>query len=326
MFATVEEVKSLLSTGKSLVLAGDEKLLSALPAGRWIGGTIPYFMTASGGQTSRDRIFVQTVPAVAKSCHISVYDANSIARIGEDSPDRGYTILIVPAFTPLHQQYALNAPSYRDLFLKVVAGWVSGVHLDDLGKRAPRVFDGNTGIALADRAVAMHVELPAPQRAHLEIVNIFEPGDGDEIRFPTTGFQAADCTVNGERRNFREYFLARKLDSRLPLVADLYGTKVNVSIQVLEAASGLVRFYAPVFADVPYKLARPVGSYPQRFISAIPEQKLEPAFSCNCVLNYVYGELEGRQAGQLLGPMTFGEIAFQLLNQTLVYVTIGATG
>ena len=44
------------------------------------------------------------------------------------------------------------------------------------------------------------------------------------------------------------------------------------------------------------------------------------------MLNYVYGELENKHTGSLTGPMTFGEIAFQLLNQTLVYVTLGEVG
>jgi hypothetical protein len=40
------------------------------------------------------------------------------------------------------------------------------------------------------------------------------------------------------------------------------------------------------------------------------------------VLNYLHGSLEGRRTGALQGPMTFGEIAYQLLNQTLVQINI----
>jgi hypothetical protein len=46
------------------------------------------------------------------------------------------------------------------------------------------------------------------------------------------------------------------------------------------------------------------------------------ALSCNCVLNYVHSSLEGRSPGGIVGPITFGEIAYQLLNQTMVYLTI----
>ncbi len=41
------------------------------------------------------------------------------------------------------------------------------------------------------------------------------------------------------------------------------------------------------------------------------------------MLNYLYGELEGRRTGAVVGPMTYGEIGYQLLNQTLVYIEVG---
>jgi hypothetical protein len=39
---TVNEVKEMINAGKALVLAGEGHLLRQLPAGNWIGGTIPY--------------------------------------------------------------------------------------------------------------------------------------------------------------------------------------------------------------------------------------------------------------------------------------------
>ena len=48
----------------------------------------------------------------------------------------------------------------------------------------------------------------------------------------------------------------------------------------------------------------------------------EPVFACNCILNYLYGKLEGKKTGHLTGPFTFGEIAHQLLNQTLVRLCV----
>jgi len=33
-------------------------------------------------------------------------------------------------------------------------------------------------------------------------------------------------------------------------------------------------------------------------------------FICNCILNYLYGELEGKRTGSFSGPITFREIAF----------------
>jgi hypothetical protein len=44
--------------------------------------------------------------------------------------------------------------------------------------------------------------------------------------------------------------------------------------------------------------------------------------SCNCILNFLCGELEGKDLGAFYGPITLGEIAYQLLTQTLVYLQI----
>ena len=40
------------------------------------------------------------------------------------------------------------------------------------------------------------------------------------------------------------------------------------------------------------------------------------------MLNYLYAELEGKKTGSIVGPITFGEIAYVLLNQTLVHLLI----
>ena len=325
MIATLDQVKALLARGKTLVLAGDEELLRAVPRGSWIGGTIPYFMTREGGLTSRDVIDVEEIPGFARARSAVVYDERRIGRIGVDAPDNGYTIVILPAFSAIHQRYAVEAPTFKDIFLKTVAGWISGVHLDDLGRKTPKTFNGLTGAVMADRGVAPHVDLPASYRAQIGIVNIFEPGAGDEIRFPATTFDVRDCIIDGEPQSFYDYFVARGLDTRLPLVASSCGATINVSIQSLHADTGTVKLYAPVFEGVSYRFARPVDNYPQRFAQAIPSDVADPIFTCNCVLNYVYGELENKHTGTLTGPMTFGEIAFQLLNQTLVHVTVART-
>jgi hypothetical protein len=113
------------------------------------------------------------------------------------------------------------------------------------------------------------------------------------------------------------------LDTRLPLVADYHGASVNVSFQAVDADRREVRFFAPVFAGVPYRHARPVPDYVDAFASALPSGIPERiALSCNCVLNYVHSSLEGRSTGDVVGPITFGEIAYQLLNQTMVYLAV----
>ena len=112
------------------------------------------------------------------------------------------------------------------------------------------------------------------------------------------------------------------IDPRLPLTANYNGTIVNVSVQNIDDPAGVVKLYAPVFAGVDYKFARPVPDYLAAFNAALPADKRAAIFSCNCILNYLYAGLEGKRTGTAQGPITFGEIAHQLLNQTLVRLLI----
>ncbi|HYW83879.1 MAG TPA: hypothetical protein VFB30_11520, partial [Spirochaetia bacterium] len=122
---------------------------------------------------------------------------------------------------------------------------------------------------------------------------------------------------------FAEYLSEKNTDTRLPLVADYSGAMINTSFQEVDKTCGKVSFYAPVFSGVEYKVAAPVADYVTAFERQLPRAAAETiTFSCNCILNYLYSNLEGKRTGSVTGPITFGEIAYQLLNQTLAYVKI----
>ena len=312
-----------IRAGKVLWIGGDESLLKELPHGKWIGGTIPYFVAQDGGEASREKVFCsQLPPGLATGIQVEFYDVDSISRIARDAPDNGFSILLIPANSDVHLDYARHAPGYQDMFLKPIAGWVTGVHLDDLGTIKPRVFNGQTGQSSSDMAVVMHVTLPTTKVATIGIVNTFKQGKDDALEFPGTGFTATTCLVNGVERNFAEYVVQKGVDQRLPLVADYSGTMINVGIQKLDTDRKEVSFYAPVFKGVQYRFAEPIDDYVDAFRKAIPTLAHPVVFSCNCVLNYLYSELAGKHTAHLTGPMTFGEIAYQLLNQTMVYLVI----
>jgi hypothetical protein len=321
---SVEETIQAIESGSVLWLAGDEKLLEKLPKGRWVGATIPYFMSAEeGGVTSQEKIFVhQMTPKVAQKLQIKTYTTGTIQNIAKDAPENGFTILLLPALTDIHLHYAQNAPEYEDMFVKPIAGWVAGVHLDDLGNTSPRVFNGGNGKSYTEEAVVMHVTLPPNRMANIGIVNIQDQGDGDTLEFSQTGFVAENVLVNGVEQNFAKYLAENKVDTKLPLVADYAGAMLNVSFQEVNEEYGTVSFFAPVFTGIEYKLAKPVSDYVGDFLKALPEDADKVVFSCNCLLNYLYSDLEGKKLPSMTGPMTFGEIAYQLLNQTLVYLTI----
>ncbi len=308
--------------GQRLFLAAEESLLRALPRGQWIGGTIPYFMAETGGLTSREVIYATQVPPEVTACALVVHDVATLPSLCTEAPENGFTFLILPATSQVHLRYAQDAPNFEGMYMKPIIGWISGVHLEDLGKVSPKVVNGETGEVFEDRAVAMHCTLPPGYQAQIGIVNLFEPGDGDTLTFEEAGFAATTCRVNGEARNLAEYLTSKGVDTKLPLVADFSGVMVNVSFQAVNAEEGKVLFYAPVFTGMDYKVARPVEDYVTAFQRALPAH-ISASFSCNCILNYLYSSLEGKVTEGMAGPITFGEIAYQLLNQTLVYLTIG---
>ena len=322
---TVDEAKEAIARGRVLLLAGDEAVLRSLPNGAWVGGTIPYFMSNKyGGLASRELIFATDITEVATGWELQRYDAETVAQVYVNAPENGFSFILIPASCPTHLSFALNAPNYEQFGVRPLVGWIAGVHLEDLGKVTPKAINGKTGEVIEDGALVMAITLPAGKAASLGIVNLFEQGDGDTLTFPETGFSAREVFVNGKRTNFAQYLTEKQLDTKLPLVADYYGALVNISFQGVDAAQGVVNFYAPVFSGIRYKHAKPVTDYVADFKNKLAQDcsldDTRLVFSCNCILNYLYSELEGKKTEPFVGPITFGEIAYQLLNQTLVYV------
>jgi len=253
---------------------------------------------------------------------IQWYDENNFPEIVADSPENGFSIIIIPATSTVHIKYAKEAPKYENLFYKQIIGWISGVLLEELDKKSPKVMNGQTGEMSDQKAIVLHATLPDQKIASIGIINIFKQGSGDTITFEGSGFEVKSCFINGQKFNFADYLIQNKTDLKLPLVANYQGAMVNVSFQRIDEENQIVYLYAPVFKDTEYKLAASVGNYVESFKSKLPSDLTDPNFSCNCILNYLYSELEGKKTGNIVGPITFGEIAFQLLNQTLVYLTI----
>jgi hypothetical protein len=321
---TVQAAIELVKSGAALSLAGPESALDQLPAGNWIGGTIPYFMISSGGVVVNEgKVFVTNLTGLG-AVSVASYGPDDLAGIAANAPDNGFSVAIIPAGSLSHTRFAAEAANYEDAFLKPTVGWISGVHLSQLGTVKPKVYDGRTATKYEDRAVVAYVKLPEDKLASLEIVNLFEPGDGDVLHFSQTSFEVDSCEVNGVKTNFAEYIRQHGFENgTLPLVGDFSGAHINVSLQNVGPAGGKVALYAPVFPGVDYKFAKPVGDYAAAFrqrLSGVDSDGV--AMSCNCILNFLFGELEGKAIGGVEGPITFGEIAYQLLNQTMVMVRL----
>jgi len=314
----------MITAGDVLLLAGSTDALSKLPKGKWIGGSIPYFMAENGGVFDETKIFVTKLPDSYTGATITGYTRDSLKNVYSDAPANGFSVIIVPAGSDTHYAFALESSTYPNFASRPLVGWVSGVAVASIGVEKPTVFLGDGAKPATEGAVVMHVRLPADKYADINIINNFATGPGDVIRFASAGFSAKEAIVNGITVKLAEYVKAKSIDTRLPLVADYGGSMVNTSFQSVDDETGDVRFFAPVFADIDYIVAGQLEQdYVTGFDNALKEIDVEDIFfSCNCILNYRYSNLENRRTGGVTGPITFGEVAYHLMNQTMVYLTI----
>jgi hypothetical protein len=319
---SLAEASARITAGDIMTVAGSADLLAALPKGNWIGGTTVYFVTEQGGAVVRDKLFCTTFTSavMATPRHVPTAD---LPKLPQGYIEGGFSLILIPAFSAAHAAFAVEGQTYDGLFDQPLAGWVTGVHLDDIGKVAPLVFDGQTGQSHADGAALLHLALPPGAEVELDILNIFAQSDAAELTFAFDkgGFAATTAQVNGAEVNLGKYIEDHKIDTRLPLIANYAGALINVSVQSIDAATGEVKFYAPLVEGVEYRLARSLTSYALAFAEGAAGGG-EGQYSCNCILNYIYGEMQGTQTGKFTGPVTFGEIAYILLNQTLVRLDV----
>ena len=319
MLMTFDEVSKRIKGGELLHIAGTEALLKKLPKGNWVGGSTEYFMAKEGGKVSGELLFVTTFPYADFA--IKSYGVDNIKNVATDAFDHGFSIIIVPFDSAVHKLYAEQAPGFEDLFIKNIMGWIAGLNLGIPGQ-TPISVNGQTGEAHADKTAVLHVGIPADKSVTIGVINIFsQDEESPVIEFTEESFTAEKCLINGEETILADYIAANQIDTKLPLVGDYSGNGVNISFKSIK--NGVVHFYAPVFTGIKYRIAKPISDYAQEFNSHLADfRDTNALFACNCILNFLYGELEGKSIEHFRGPITFGEIAYQLVNQTLVYVSV----
>ena len=319
MLMSFDEVSKWIKEDRLLHIAGTESLLRKLPKGKWIGGSTEYFMSEEGGKVSGELLFVTEFSFGNFS--IKSYSAAEISKVAADAYDNGFSIAIIPFDSEVHKEYSENASQFEDMFMKHIVGWISGLNLQ-IPNQTPIAVNGITGEAFSDKAVVLHLEIPEGKTAAVNIINIFEPDENSPvITFTEEGFSIKNCLVDQKEVVFADYIRENNLNTKLPLVGNYSGAKINTSFKSLE--DGIVNTYAPVFSGIEYRLAKNVPDYAEAFGNHLKGLSDDNAvFSCNCILNFLYGELEGKNIKAFAGPITFGEIAYQLVNQTLVYVTV----
>ena len=313
---TVEEISTMIREGKKLLLAGDAKLLSQLPKGNWIGGSTPYFILYPEQMIEfSDKLFVTSLPDFVEAMEIREYDEHNIKNIYSDAPQNGFTVLIIPFGSPVFPEFAVNATTYHDFARYPLCGWIAGQPLSVIHTEKSYVRSGVSDDLYSGRAVAMHISLPADKYAEIQMFNPFEQGDGDVITFDYSGQLIKDAFINGKKRNFAEYLREMKIDTgKFPLVANYSGAMMNINCI---AINDEVLCSAPVFNHVEYSIGKISDNLSE------PELNSEKiAFSVTCATNFMQPDFCRKYIKKMNGPVVFGEIVYQLVNQTTVYVTI----
>jgi len=320
MLKTFEEAAQWINEGRILHIAGNGSLLGKLPKGNWIGGSTEYFMTNKGGLISGSLLFVTEFSNETFS--IRDYGIDTISRVMIDAYDNGFSIIVIPFDCEVHNEYARNAAEYEGMFIKNIAGWISGTNMNTPGQ-IPIAINGQTGEVLTDRAAVLHLEEPKSKTVDVGIINIHEQDkQSPVIEFDKNEITAiSTCRINGKEMLLADYIRQSGHDLRIPMVGDYYGHGVNVAFRSVEAT--VVHLFAPVFSGIKYRFAKAAPDYAAAFQEQLNKLKNEHVvFSCNCVLNFMFGEMEGKNCGTFCGPITFGEVAYQQLTQTLVYVMV----
>ncbi len=314
---TVDEVSAMIRRGDKLLLAGDYVPLSRLPKGCWIAGTTPYFILYPDQQVvSHDKIFAYQLPDFVEETIIKEYDADNIKTIYNDAPRNGFTVLIMPFGSEIASEYAMNAPGYQNFARCPVCGWICGRPLDTIMTERSYAASGIHPDFYFDKAVAIHISLPESKYAEIQMFNPFKQGKGDVISFGYSSQIVGDAIINGVRQNFAAYIREKGIDVELPLVANYSGAMVNINC--FDIKENEVYLSAPVFESVDYRFAE--------IDLSVSEPELindQIVFSITCITNFLQPKLCEKYLKKMHGPVVFGEIAYQLVNQTTVYVTVG---
>ncbi|MEM6643519.1 MAG: hypothetical protein AAF616_11115 [Bacteroidota bacterium] len=318
---TLEEAQKILADGQNAMVGAEEEILAQLPKGNWIGGTIPYFMDQNGGTVSQDQVFINFLDDPIEFSAIKAYPEDKLAEIFDDYPEWGVSFIVLPGLSSCAFKYPFVVKQTNDVFKSPIVGWTSGVLWDDLGKKSPKVINGATGEIHDDKAMVMHCNLPSNITPELGIINIQEP-EGPFLEFEKEEAEVRDVIIDGKVENLYDYFKGKGMEIDRPLITDVNGSLINIAVKGYDDDAKTVSFYTPVWPGYKYQVSKPLADYEEKFEKEYKKIDAEIQFNCNCLYNYFFGNLEGKKTGDITGLITFGEVAYLQLNQTMVYLTL----
>jgi hypothetical protein len=255
------------------------------------------------------------LPDFVTETEIREYDETNIRHIFNDAPRNGFTVLIMPFASPVAVEYSSNVVEYENFAAKPVCGWLSGQPLDIIMTEKSYTASGAGACISSEKGVAMHISLPESKYAEIHIFNPYKQGNGDSIMFEDNKLVVKDAVINGEKRNFAEYLRETGYDMQMPLVANYSGAMINDVICAIGESE--VPMSAPVFKYVDYRIAVVDDAIVEP--SLVSEQIV---FSVTCIGNFIQPDICAQYMRKMNGPVVFGEIAYQQVGQTTVYVTV----
>lgn len=318
---TLEEATQLINKNRTLVIAGDESLLSKLPEGNWIGGTNPYLLGENGGQYTTEKLYIKDFTDICSESKTKFYSISEIDKITVDGYENGIIFVIVPGFSQVHYEFSIKAPNLKNQFINPLIGWVSGSKFEEIAPGIASCFIASE--CSKDKIAVMFMKLPDNKIGRIEIINVYKQGNGDIYTFPEDGFLNTDFFVNGQINNLYEYYEKNNIDWFLPLVANYAGASINIGL-IKDDVNKRALFAAPVFKNVIYKIAQSkIEDYNTEFFRQLEKDKnCKIEYSYSCLYNYFNFNLEGKTIDGFTGTFTFGEFAYQLLNISFVYLVI----
>jgi len=319
---TLKETTDLIQKGRVLVIAGDDKLLSQLPDGKWIGGFNPYMIDENGGKYSTEQLLVKDFTEDAVNVKFETYDETDIKKITTDGYSNGIIVAIMPVFSKVHAEFALHAPTFENQYVNPLVGWISGDTPETTVPGVATTYAGNK--RYKDKATVLHIELPDNKVGRVEIISVLDPDPkSDELTFDEDGFNNTKVRVNGEEKDLYEYFEKINHIYSLPIMADYSGAKINIGF-IKDEKNKKALFCAPVYKNTVYKVVtNQTDDYENEFFKAFGKDKdSEISYSVSCIYNYFNFNLEGKTLANTCANFTWGEIAYQLLNITHVYLVI----
>lgn len=321
------EVEGFIKAGKVMMLSGSDKALTGLPKGNWVGGTTPYVVDKVG-KVDEENIFVYDFTEIATNSKIAVFDKNNIKDIAKSGVGNGFIMLILPIDTEVYYEFSNHSLEYDNIYDNPLVGFVACCTVEDYGDYAKAktfVASGIDGSLYADRGVALYVEMPNNLTARTEIINLDTIDyDTAKLVFPKTSFVQSDCLIDGKPGNIAEYFenvVKPKLGGSTQLITSQNGALINRDVKIVDIKEGKVTFFSPAYAGDEYYLVKNGNDYLKMFNDNLNSKTSEVAACLSCVSYYFSGKFEGRNICKN-GIYAFGEIAYQLLNKTIVTLEI----